>query len=151
MNTELAPIFKLRELCLAAVNPVFYAKHADLIHRSSLAAQAYVFSGKHNEYNTYMANNFHELEGYKSVHIEYELVGQVNPNLVMDLVFSFKHDRIMGIIDVQGNIKNRATLRNSRILGTYHNSDLSGIPNSVFKLFPERIDKLIIKAEQHTK
>lgn len=151
MNAELTPIFKLRELCLAAVNPKFYEKHADLIHRASLAAQKYVLSGASREYMSHMANKFHDLPGYVKIHQDYDLTGKINPNLIMDLAWSFRSDCVSGIIDFQGNIKNKALLRDSRTLGVYHNSDLSGIPNSIFKLFPEQVDRLITQASQKTK
>ena len=151
MNTELAPIFKLRELCLAAVNPKFYAKHADLIHRASLAAQEYIFSGASREYTTGIGTNFHNLPGYVKIHQDYDLTDKINPNLIMDLAWSFRSDFVAGIIDFQGNIKNKALLRNSRMLGVYHNSDLSGTPNSIFTLFPEQVDRLIAKSSQKTK
>ncbi len=151
MNTELVPIFKLRQLCLALVNPAFYAKNADLIYRASLAAQDYIFSGASREYQTYLKDNFQTLPGYVAVHQKYNLTGLVNPNLVMDLMWGFKTDNINGIIDMRGNIKNTAILPKSRIMGTYHNSDLSGIPINAFKLYPEQIEKLLITAQQHTK
>ena len=151
MNTELAPIFKLRELCLAVVNPKFYAKNADLIHRASLAAQDYIFSGASREYQTYMYRNFQSLPGYIAVNQKYDLTGKVNPNLVMDLTWGFKTDAINGIIDGRGNIKNRATVFKSRVMGTYHNTDLSGTPSSVFKLYPEKVEKLLDAAQQKTK
>ena len=151
INTELMPVLKLRELCLATVNPQFYAKHSDLIHRASLAAQDYIVSGASREYQSYMGNKFHELDGYVAVHQKYDLTEKVNPNLVMDLVWSFKSDCINGIIDAHGNIKNVARLCQSRIMGVYHNSELSGIPNSVFKLYPERFDKLIAQAQSKIK
>ena len=151
MNSELAPIFKLRELCLAEVNPVFYKRNADLIHRASLAAQDYVLSGASREYNAYVNDSFMSLPGYIAVHTKYNLVDKVNPNLVMDLTWSFKTDLLGGIIDPQGNIKNKATLYRSRMLGVYHNSDLSGTPNSIFQLYPERVERLIQQATQKTK
>lgn len=151
MTTELAPIFKLRELCLAMVNPAFYNKNADIIHRASLAAQDYLFSGTSNEYKSYMGTNFHDLPGYQEIYTKYGLTDKVNPNLVMDLAWSFKYDKFNGIIDMQGNIKNPATLYNSRIMGVYHHSTLSGIPINAFKLYPERIDKLLTLAQQKTK
>ncbi len=151
MTTELAPIFKLRELCLALVNPKFYAKNADLIHRSSLAAQDYIFSGAAREYQSYMKSSFHALPGYVAVHHKYNLKDNVNPNLVMDLTWSFKNDCINGIIDVHGNIKNYATLYNSRFMRIYHNTDLSGIPINAFRLYPEQIERLLKQAEQKTR
>lgn len=151
MNTELAPIFKLRELCLAVVNPVFYAKNADLIHRASLAAQEYIFSGASREYSTSMGSNFHDLPGYTAIYQKYDLTGHVNPNLVMDLVWSFRSDIFSGVIDARGNITNFATLPSSRIMGVYHNSDISGRPSSVFTLYPERVNRLVAQANQNTK
>lgn len=151
MTTELAPIFKLRELCLAVINPKFYAENADLIHRASLAAQEYVFSGASREYHAYMGNKFHDLPGYVKIHEKYDIADKVNPNLVMDLAWGFKSDCLSGIIDVHGNIKNRATLNNSRIMGVYHNTTISGTPINAFKLYPERIEKLLFQAQQQTK
>ena len=139
MNTELAPIFKLRELCLAVLNPAFFAKHANLIHRSALGAQEYVFSGASREYMSYMGNKFQDLPGYKKIYQKYDLTDVVNANLVMDLAWSFRTDSINGIIDNRGNIKNTALLQQSRIMGVYHNTSLSGTPISVFKLYPELV------------
>ena len=151
MNTQLAPIFKLRELCLALVNPKFYAKNADLIHRASLAAQEYISSGASREYHAYMGPNFKTLPGYVALHEKYELTNQVNPSLVMDLMWSFKSDAVDGIIDARGNIKNIAKLRISRVMGTYHNTDLSGTPINAFKLYPEQIERLLAQANENTK
>lgn len=151
MTTELAPIFKLRELCLATVNPAFYDKNADVIRRASLAAQEYLFSGTSNEYKSYMGTNFHDLPGYRAIYTKYDLTDVTNKNLIMDLAWSFKSDKINGIIDTQDNIKNPVTLYLSRIMGVYHNSSISGIPINAFKLYPERIDKLLMLAQQKTK
>lgn len=151
MITELAPIFKLRELCLALINPNFYEKNADLIHRASLAAQEYAFSGASREYHAYMGNQFQDLPEYVKVHKKYEILDKVNPNLIMDLAWGFKSDCLSGIIDVRGNIKNYATLYKSRIMGAYHNTPISGIPINAFKLYPEMTEKLLTQAQQKTK
>ncbi len=151
MNTELAPIFKLRELCLAVVNPAFFAKHANLIHRSALAAQDYIFSGASREYMSYMGTNFHDLPEYNKIHTKYDLDDRVNHSLVMDLAWSFRTDNINGIIDTRGNIKNTALLQQSRIMGVYHNSAISGTPINAFKLYPERTLELLQKAQQKIK
>ena len=148
MTTELVPIFKLRELCLAIVNPMFYKKNADVIRRASLAAQEYLFSGACNEYKSYMAHNFHDLPGYRAIYEKYNLSGLVNDGLIMDLTWAFRSDVIHGIIDYKGNIKNNAKLYRSRTMEIYHSTTLSGIPINAFKLYPERINKLLVQAQQ---
>ena len=94
MTTELAPIFKLRELCLATINPTFYKKNADVIHRASLAAQEYIFSGTSREYYAGLGNNFQNLPGYGAIYQKYDLNGNINPNLIMDLVWSFTSSKL---------------------------------------------------------
>lgn len=151
MKIKLAPIFQLRELCLALLNPIFFAKHANLIHRAALAAQEYIFSGASREYMSYMGKQFHDLPEYRKIYDKYELNGIVNPNLVMDLAWSFRSDKLNGIIDKDGNITNLATLSKSRIMGVYHNSDISGTPINAFKLYPERATELLSAIQQKTK
>ena len=150
-NQQLAPIFQLRELCLALLNPVFFARHANLIHRAALAAQEYVFSGASREYASCMGNKFQDLPKYKEIHTKYDLNDMVNPNLVMDLAWSFRCDNFAGIIDSRGNIKNRALLPKSRIMGVYHNSDISGTPRNAFTIYPDQAERIVAQIQQKTK
>ena len=160
MQTQLLPIFQLRELCLAAINPTFYKQNAELIRRSALAAQDYILNGiYHREYHTHIGRNFKHLPGYKEVHKKYDIpydpyntAGNptaINPGLVMDLAWSFNSDTINGIISPQGDIKNPARLRDSEIMAVYHCSPVSGTPASAFTLLvPSQMDKLIASAQK---
>ena len=46
---NLVTIFQLRALLLREMNPRFYAQNADIILRSSMAAQDYVMSGTYGK------------------------------------------------------------------------------------------------------
>ncbi len=154
MQTQLLPIFQLRELCLAAINPVFYQQNATMIRNSSLAAQDYLLSGTYKrEYHSHLGRNFKHLPGYRKIHEKYSIPynpyatshddESINPGLVMDLAWSFNTDIVNGIIDANGNIRNRATLPNSQVLGAYHCSAMSGTPSSAFRLLlPSQMDAI---------
>ena len=49
MEQNLLPIYKLRMMFLEKINPTFFIKNADLIRRTSLAAQDYLLSGAISE------------------------------------------------------------------------------------------------------
>ena len=51
METKLVPIYALRMLMLERLNPQFFAANADMILRTSLAAQDYILSGQYYEYD----------------------------------------------------------------------------------------------------
>ena len=154
MQKQLLPIFQLRELCLAAINPTFYQQNATMIHNSSLAAQDYLLSGTYKrEYQSHMGRNFKHLPGYRKIHEKYSIPYNphatdpdnkfINPGLVMDLAWSFNTDVVNGIIDTNGNIRNRATLPHSQVLGAYHCSATSGTPSSAFRLLlPSQMDAI---------
>lgn len=158
MQTELVPIFKLRETLLQMINPDFFASESALIHRSSLAAQDYVLSGAFAEYKPYMGRTFRHLAGYVAVHQKYFLPynpyvtnerTRLHPGLVMDLAWSFNTDRTNGIIDANGNIRDSARLPESQVLAVYHNSARSGTPlHALNNLMPSTLAKI---NEQKTK
>lgn len=161
METKLAPIFKLRIICLKQTNPQYYETHKKQIRNSSLAAQDYVLSGKIYEYRPYMEKNFKELPEYIKIHKKYSLPfkpdeiiltnNDVNSGLVMDLSWSFEKDRTHLIIDEKGNIINPEKIYDSEVLKVYHNSNASGIPADALKeISPTAIIK-IIKTAQKTK
>lgn len=140
METKLMPIFELRAACLQNLSPKYYAQNADLIRRTSLAAQDYVISGNIYEYNNINgAISFDKLPEYINVHAKYNLPfnafarpfeqNGLNPGLVMDLAQALKSDELNNIIDTRGNIINTNKLFSSKVLRIYHNSPmLSGIP-----------------------
>ena len=158
METKLAPIFKLRTICLQKISPNYYKSHEALIKRTSLAAQDYVLSGKIYEYKPYMERNFKDLPEYIKIHEKYPLpftpdkivlpVNGVNPGLVMDLSWSFEQDKLHSIIDSMGNIINPKKIYYSEVLKVYHNSSASGIPADAIQTVPKNIVMQIIKSAQ---
>ncbi len=145
MQTELIPIFKLRDMCLARLNQRYYTKHADLIHRSALAAQDYVLSGTYaSEYKSYMGRTFKQLPGYIAVHQKYNLPYDakastlsaqiLHPGLVMDLAWAFATDITNGIVDKYGNIIAPNYLASSEVLAVYHNTSAYGVPVNALQL-----------------
>ena len=102
METKLMPIFELRAMCLKTLSPQYYARNADLIRRTSLAAQDYVLSGDIYEINPVSWSSFKNLPGYTKVHAKYNLPYAthanpfestgLNPGLVMDLAQALKTD-----------------------------------------------------------
>ena len=158
METKLAPIFKLRTICLQKISPNYYKSHEELIKRTSLAAQDYVLSGKIHEYKPSMERNFKDLPEYIKIHKKYSLpftpdkivlpVNGVNPGLVMDLSWSFEQDKLHSIIDSAGNIINPEKIYYSEVLKVYHNSSASGIPADAIQTVPKNIVMQIIKSAQ---
>ena len=143
METKLMPIFELRAMCLKTLSPQYYARNADLIRRTSLAAQDYVLSGDIYEINPVSWSSFKNLPGYTKVHAKYNLPYTthanpfestgLNPGLVMDLAQALKTDELRNIIDSHGNIINPNNLMYSKVLRIYHNSAMSGIPVMALK------------------
>lgn len=136
---NLVTIFQLRALLLREMNPRFYAQNADIILRSSMAAQDYVISGTYGkEYTAPVGRQaFRSLPGYIKVHNKYDLPYNSNasvreatvlhPGLVMDLAWAFTQDLNTHIIDAQGDV-NIGRLEHSEVLSVYHNTPASGIP-----------------------
>ena len=154
MQTELRPIFQLREELLQKINPDFFASEHNLIRRSALAAQDYVLSGAYSEYKPYMGRTFKHLAGYVAVHKKYHLPynpylpddchARLHPGLVMDLAWSFNTDKINGIIDANGNIRNADQLSKSQVLAVYHNSERYGIPVlALNELMPSTLTRIM--------
>lgn len=155
MQTKIAPIFLLREICLQQVSPNYYALHKDVIRRAALAAQEYVISGKIKEYNRSMGKDFNKLPGYVAVHKEFNLkypekdtdsipTQGINSGLVMDLSWSFIKDKNDKIIDGAGNIISPEKACYSEVLKVYQNSASTGIPTDALKKMSKNEFKQIL-------
>lgn len=154
METKLAPIFTLRVMCLEKISPRYFATNAEMIKRTSLAAQDYVLSKDYLEYSPYMGLNFKELPKYVAVHKKYNLpyvpketllkLGGINPGLVMDLAQSFRKDTLDNIIDECGNIITPNRIYFSEVMKTYHNSTASGIPvDALRNIGPTQLEQML--------
>ena len=158
MTKELIPIFKLRSMLLQQVCPYYFAKHSDLILRTSLAAQDYVKSGKFYEYDSRTGQTFKTLPNYINIHKKYDLpytpTAEVyemilNPGLVMDLAWSLNTDQLHKIVDENGNILAQRRLYESEVLHVYHNSPAHGIPLDAFlRMQRTEQDKLIANLQR---
>ncbi len=157
---ELVSIFHIRALLLREMNPRFYAQNADIIFRSSLAAQDYVMSGTYaKEYTAPVGRQaFRSLPGYIAVHQKYNLPYSptasvresttLHPGLVMDLAWAFTQDLKANIIDSKGDM-NIARLGQSEVLSVYHNSPASGVPVEKFNSISlNNFSKLMVQTNQ---
>lgn len=163
MENKLLPIYKLRMVLLKMANSKYFNENRAMILRTSLAAQDYVLSGHYYEYDKKrMGQNFKTLPEYVSVHKKYNLPydpnlfillqGNINPGLVMDLSWSLQQDKIKGIVDENGNIKNSSGLPQSEVMHVYHNSSISGTPIDVIKTMKsEQLDQLVRLVQQKTR
>ena len=158
MKQKLLPIYELRIQLLRAMNPKFYTANADMIRRSSLAAQDYVLSGTYQEYDTRMGTLFKTLPGYINIHKKYHLpynpesTAPINPGLVMDLAWSLRADMINGVVDKTGKLKNISLLPESRVLRVYHNSKFNGTPSVALSILPRhRIEDMLLATHQYTR
>lgn len=159
METKLVPIYALRMLMLERLNPQFFAANADMILRTSLAAQDYILSGQYYEYDPRTGRLFRKLPGYISIHKKYNLPydpetstlipQSINPGLVMDLSWSFQTDKLNGIIDDRGNIRDTKRLGSSEVLQVYHNSSASGTPiNALYKITKSQFEAMVASTMQ---
>ena len=113
MEQKLLPIYTLRIMFLEKLNPIFFSKNAELIYRTSMAAQDYFLSGAYKEYNNNMGHLFKTLPGYIAIHNKYNLpydpysvkyAAILNPGLVMDLTWSLKTDITNTVVNKNGSI-----------------------------------------------
>ena len=158
---ELSTIFHIRALLLREMNPRFYTQNADIIFRSSLAAQDYVMSGTYAKEHTAPAGRqvFKTLPGYIAIHQKYNLPYNpsasvrestvLHPGLVMDLAWAFTQDLKTNIIDAQGDV-NVARLAQSEVLAVYHNTPASGVPVEKFhSISLNSFSKLMMQTNQY--
>ena len=153
MEQKLLPIYELRAMFLEKVNPNFFAQNADLIRRTSLAAQDYYMSGAYKEYDIRSGHMFRIQPGYIAVHKKYNLpysttitpnTAILNPGLVMDLAWSLKTDIINNVVSSNGEIYDISKLPQSEVLQVYHNSRTYGVPiNALYLLRPSQIEKIL--------
>lgn len=163
MENKLLPIYALRIKLLEKINPEFFIKNADMIKRTSLAAQDYVLSGTYKEYNRSMGRTFKILPGYINVHKKYNLPYSpdtsalipdmpLNPGLVMDLAWSLTTDKTNGIVDANGALKDVYQMPESEVLRVYHNSSASGTPiNALYLMTITQVQTLLENLNQNTK
>ncbi len=161
MEQKLLPIYTLRIMFLEKLNPIFFSKNAELIYRTSMAAQDYFLSGAYKEYNNNMGHLFKTLPGYIAIHNKYNLpydpysvkyAAILNPGLVMDLTWSLKTDITNTVVNKNGSINATDKLPQSEILQVYHNSKENGIPiNAIHMLMPHQIEQLVRNAQIYSK
>ncbi|MBO8407086.1 MAG: hypothetical protein IAC77_01335 [Proteobacteria bacterium] len=161
METKLMPIFALRAMLLKRISPQSFARNADLIKRTSLAAQDYVRSGKFYEYDRRTGYAFRQLPGYIDVHKRYNIpynpssspldAGIVNPGLVMDLAWALNSDMLANIVDRNGNIIAPDRLFSSEVLQVYHNSSGYGVPIDAFNAIQRTQRTAMLSKLQRTK
>lgn len=159
METKLVPIYALRMLMLEQLNPNFFAANADMILRTSLAAQDYILSGQYYEYDPRTGHMFKKLPSYINIHKKYNLPYDpensmliphiINPGLVMDLSWAFQTDKLNGIIDDRGNISDAKRLGASEVLQVYHNSSTYGTPiNALYKITKSQFETMVASTMQ---
>ena len=162
MEQNLLPIYKLRMMFLEKINPTFFIKNADLIRRTSLAAQDYLLSGAYDEYKFMMGRHFRNLPGYIAVHKKYNLPYNpyvmtpenttLNPGLVMDLANSLNTDIINLVVNSKGEITDMRNLPKSEVLRVYHNSQNNGTPINVLQYVPMfQIERMMLASRQITR
>lgn len=154
MEQNLLPIYALRMMLLEKLNPTFFNKNKKMILGSSLAAQDYYLSGKYYEYDRRSGHMFMTMPDYIEVHHKYGLpynpatsyrANNLNPGLVMDLANSLQTDKINGIINSDGSIKNIKTLPQSEVLKVYHNSSINGTPiNALRTMTLSQIESMLV-------
>ena len=161
METKLVPIYALRMMFLEKINPLFFAQNADLIRRTSLAAQDYFMSGTYKEYDDRSGRMFRTQPGYIAIHQKYNLpysttinpsTAVLNPGLVMDLTWALKTDITNNIVHPNGDIDSINKLPESEVLQVYHNARQYGIPiNAMYMLMPSQIEKMMADARTKTR
>ena len=117
---QLPKIFKVRMAALKEIKPKEFANSPELI-LSSLVATYLIRTMKNHE----------EIlkEEYISAHAKYglDLDGDVNPNLVCELVFSYFADIKNGAINENDEI---IDITKSKVMAIYHNLPEYGIPKN---------------------
>ena len=161
MKQELLPIYALRMMFLEKINPQFFVQNADLIRRTSLAAQDYFMSGTYKEYDARSGRMFRTQPGYIAIHQKYNLpysttinpsTAVLNPGLVMDLTWALKTDITNNIVHPNGDIDSINKLPESEVLQVYHNARQYGIPiNAMYMLMPSQIEKMMADARTKTR
>ncbi len=162
MENKLLPIYALRMLLLQRVNPKFFAENADMIKRTSLAAQDYYLSGAYTEYHEYMGRAFKSLPNYVNIHKKYNLpynpaeyfvpANGLNTGLVMDLAWSLRTDIINGVVSPNGDIDDIRKMPLSEVLHVYHNTSASGTPiNALYKITRFQAEQLLNTIHQNQK